>query len=88
MSGKRAVLWGASGAIGQALVEALAASNDYAAIYAGSRSPSDAHSTCSMSHRSPLPQATSRSRGRSIWSSLRQAFFMEPRASPRRVFRL
>lgn len=44
MSGKRAVLWGASGGVGQALVEVLAASNDYAAIYAGSRSPANARS--------------------------------------------
>lgn len=34
---KRACVLGASGGIGAALVEALATSNDYAAIYAGSR---------------------------------------------------
>lgn len=42
MTGKRAVVWGASGGIGQALVDALAASNAYGVIYAGSRSPGTA----------------------------------------------
>lgn len=39
VSNSRAVVWGASGGIGSALVKALAASGDYATIYAGSRTP-------------------------------------------------
>ena len=37
MSTRRAVVWGASGGIGHALVDALASSGDYAMIHAGSR---------------------------------------------------
>lgn len=37
MSGRRAVVWGASGGIGRAVVEALEASREYAVIHAGSR---------------------------------------------------
>lgn len=36
---RRAVVWGASGGIGSALVDRLAASGDYGVIHAGSRSP-------------------------------------------------
>ena len=39
MSNRRAVIWGASGSIGRALVDALAVSGDYATIHAGSRAP-------------------------------------------------
>ena len=39
MSDARAVVWGASGGIGRALVGQLAASGDYAIIHAGSRTP-------------------------------------------------
>jgi len=39
MSGLRAVVWGATGGIGGALVETFASSGDYAAIHAGSRTP-------------------------------------------------
>lgn len=39
MSGRRAVVWGASGGIGRALVDALVSSGDYGAIHAGSRAP-------------------------------------------------
>lgn len=35
----RAVVWGASGGVGRALVAALAASGDYAVVHAGSRAP-------------------------------------------------
>lgn len=41
MSDRRAAIWGASGGIGWALVEALAGSGRYATIHAGSRSPLD-----------------------------------------------
>lgn len=37
MSGRRAVVWGASGGIGHALVDALVSSGEYALIHAGSR---------------------------------------------------
>ncbi len=39
---RRAVVWGASGGVGRALVAALVASGDYGVIYAGSRAASDA----------------------------------------------
>ncbi|MCT2559339.1 SDR family NAD(P)-dependent oxidoreductase [Tsuneonella sp. YG55] len=39
MSGLRAAVWGASGGIGQALVDALVSSGEYASIHAGSRAP-------------------------------------------------
>jgi NAD(P)-dependent dehydrogenase (short-subunit alcohol dehydrogenase family) len=39
MSGLRAAVWGASGGIGGALVDRLAASGEYATVYAGSRMP-------------------------------------------------
>ncbi len=38
MSGRRAVVWGASGGIGRAVVKALEASGEYTVVYAGSRS--------------------------------------------------
>ena len=37
MTGRRAVVWGASGGIGAALIDALVSSGKYAAVYAGSR---------------------------------------------------
>lgn len=37
MTGRRAVVWGASGGIGAALIDALVSSGNYAAVYAGSR---------------------------------------------------
>lgn len=39
MSNRRAVVWGASGGIGLAVVQALEASGDYGVIHAGSRTP-------------------------------------------------
>lgn len=42
-SGRRAVVWGASGGIGGALIEALVASGDYVAIHAGSRDGRSRH---------------------------------------------
>lgn len=41
MSDERAVVWGASGGIGRALVDALASSSAYAAVHAGSRARID-----------------------------------------------
>lgn len=37
MTGRRAVVWGASGGIGAALIDALVSSGNYTAVYAGSR---------------------------------------------------
>ena len=39
MSNRRAVIWGASGGIGRALVDALVSSGDYRTIHVGSRAP-------------------------------------------------
>ncbi|MES2337392.1 MAG: SDR family NAD(P)-dependent oxidoreductase [Pseudomonadota bacterium] len=39
MTIRRAVIWGASGGIGGALVDALVASGNFATVYAGSRTP-------------------------------------------------
>ena len=41
MTNRRAIVWGASGGIGRAFVDALVASGEFGTIYAGSRSPAD-----------------------------------------------
>lgn len=41
MTNHRAIVWGASGGIGRAFVDALVASGEFGTIYAGSRSPAD-----------------------------------------------
>lgn len=45
MNARRAVVWGASGGIGHALVDALVSSGDYAMIHAGSRKEKAAQAT-------------------------------------------
>ena len=39
MRDKHAIVWGASGGIGRALIDVLTVSGDYALIHAGSRKP-------------------------------------------------